>query len=208
MYDVIPQPPDEPETPDEYEERDRIRDQIGDAVDDVLTVDEWHTLDGMPIGHARQIVTATIPFRVTGYRHDVDDDAPDGARRRYDTDGWVDFGDPPKTYITKTFNHQYQTQTDGPDEPPDNADQILNLQADALASNVYAALRDGTIERTITHEVETTVEDDVEPPRFVDRDEILNEEQTFEITTEEVDVGTATHRVDAVIPPEAFFGET
>lgn len=158
-------------------------------------------------------VKAVVPFRVTAYRHDFDEDSVEAVRNEYGreppgepTDGFVEVtGSPLYRAIPLQFNRRFgafRPQTE------EDRDTVIAQSVEALESLVVKALEDGSIDVPITVTVQER--------RFVDEDGDVgapvptggpfedNDHINTVLVDYEASVGTASYKVDGIVPPEEW----
>jgi hypothetical protein len=210
-YDVIEPKPD-PSTlaidPEDYRaavrDFENAREAIVDAVREYTEVVEDTDV--------RYRIRAVVPYRVTAYRHDFDDEAVAELKSKYGrtppgepTDGFVDVeGSAIFRSIPHTHNQEFPV-TYGDDEPEHIRDMHRRQGHEALEASVVSHVEDGEVSVPITKKVQDVVEDDPEAPTF---HESKPEPKPLDYETKErtLTIGTATYKVDAIVPPEEWEG--
>lgn len=207
-YDVIeprPDPNDLALDPEDHRAavRDFVnaRERITDAVAGYIQVVE-DTAD-------RVTLRATVPYRVTAYRHDHDADRVDELKTKHGatppgdtTDGFVDVDTAIYRAIPHTCNQEF-----GINHGEDHRAMAVAQAHDHLESTVVTHLEDGEVSAPITVPVEVIVDD--EPQGMVMHepgDDPYDDDLSYRTKTRPFRVGTATYKVDGIVPPEEWEG--
>lgn len=149
---------------------------------------------------------AVVPFRVTAYKHDFDDDRVEELWEKYGrdpaykpTDGFVDVsGRASEFYRSIPFHHDHAISK----EYSIPQRRMAKKQAQqAIEGSVIESVEDGKVTYPITKTVHERVEEsEPEPVGMESKDAGLRDE-TFETKERSFRIGTATYKVDGIVPP-------